>query len=112
MTPSAHDAAVALTSHVPQVLASWLAAAADDMILNAAGPAFADMTRVAGGNEAIWKDIFRTNAGPIAAVLNSASEDLRNIAQSLALPEPKLDPLLQLLSNARARSRQHQSKDG
>jgi prephenate dehydrogenase len=102
MTPTQHDSTVALTSHVPQILASWLAAAADERFWTAVGPAFSDMTRIAGGPSTIWKDIFATNAGAISEVLGSLAVDLSAIAAELGAGKPQLDLLLELLANARA----------
>ena len=101
MTPSEHDASVALTSHLPQILASWLAASAEDHTWAAAGPAFADMTRVAGGSEAIWRDIFQTNSAAIAEFVGAAAADLASISAELQSIPPKLDLVLELLERAR-----------
>ncbi len=101
MTPNEHDAAVALTSHVPQILASWLAAAASEHTWAAAGPAFSDMTRISGGAEAIWKDIFSTNAAAIAEIVGAAAMDLAAIASQLRSSQPKLELVLELLAKAR-----------
>ena len=101
MTPEEHDLAVALTSHLPQVLASWLSASTSENQRSAAGPAFADMTRIAGGSESIWRDIFETNAGPLAAAVRKASEDLRALAEQLGASEPHIQGALDLLARAR-----------
>ena len=110
MTPSEHDSAVALTSHLPQILASWLAAAADDGTLAAAGPAFADMTRVAGGSEAMWRDIFRTNSEAIAEIVGRVAADLTTISAELRNVPPKLELVLELLERARNRSAKASSR--
>ncbi len=102
MTTAEHDQAVALTSHFPQVIASWLAANGGESTPKAAGPAFADMTRVAGGSEAIWGDIFATNAAPLATVLENAAADFEAIAQDLRRNPPVVDSVLALLAKARA----------
>jgi len=101
MTPEAHDFAVAMTSHLPQILASWLAASTSEPQRIAAGPALADMTRIAGGSELVWKDIFETNAEPLAAAARRAAADLLAVAEELDRAEPVLDRTLQLLANAR-----------
>ncbi len=101
MTPSEHDVAVALTSHLPQILASWLAAAAGDRTWAAAGPAFADMTRVAGGSEGMWKGIFQTNSAAIAAIVDAVAADLASISAELRSTPPKLELVLELLERAR-----------
>jgi prephenate dehydrogenase len=104
LTPHEHDLAVAMTSHLPQILASWLAASTSESQRRAAGPAFADMTRVAGGSESIWRDIFETNAGPLAAAVRRASEDLRALAEDLGASEPRIQQALELLARARRQS--------
>ena len=101
MTPQEHDLAAAMTSHLPQVLASWLAASTSERQRRAAGPAFADMTRIAGGSESMWKDIFKTNAGPLAEVVRKASEDLAALAEDLGAAEPRIQHALELLARAR-----------
>ena len=101
MSALEHDVAVAMTSHVPQLLASWLAASASFEQQRAAGPAFADMTRVAGGAESIWRDIFCTNSEHVAQTLRELSSDLLAVAEDLGAPQPKLDRLLALLARAR-----------
>ena len=75
MEPDAHDRTVARLSHLPQLLAMALMelGAAED--LRAAGPAFRDMTRLAGSSSALWEDILATNADEVraaAAVLDQA----------------------------------------
>ena len=101
MTPNEHDSAVALTSHLPQLLASWLAATAGDRTWAAAGPAFADMTRIAGGSEAMWRDIFQTNSAAIAEIAGAAAADLATLSADLRNVPPKLDLVLELLERAR-----------
>jgi prephenate dehydrogenase len=104
MTPAEHDASVALTSHVPQILASWLAASASEDTWTAAGPAFSDMTRIAGGSEDMWKDIFSTNGPAIGAVASAIATDLEAIAHQLQLSHPRLELVLELLAKARRQS--------
>ena len=103
MTPSEHDTSVALTSHFPQIVASWLSANAGASESKAAGPAFADMTRVAGGSESIWYDIFLTNAASMAEVLEGAAKDFGSLASDLRASPPRVDSLLTLLARARSR---------
>jgi prephenate dehydrogenase len=103
MTPSEHDTSVALTSHFPQIVASWLSANAGASESKAAGPAFADMTRVAGGSESIWNDIFLTNAASMAKVLEDAAKEFGSLASDLRASPPRVDSLLTLLARARSR---------
>jgi prephenate dehydrogenase len=98
-----HDRAVALTSHVPQILASALAVLAENRRANvAAGPAFESATRVAGGGEAMWRDILWTNADEISAVLDALSDELGQVSRALRQKPADLGPALTLLERARA----------
>ena len=84
MSAEVHDRCVARTSHLPQLLASLLLVSAhEDQAQDAAGPAFQSATRVAGGNVAMWRDIFLANADCIAEVSVSFADRLREIAAAL-----------------------------
>ncbi|HMJ15048.1 MAG TPA: prephenate dehydrogenase/arogenate dehydrogenase family protein [Polyangiaceae bacterium] len=97
-----HDRAVALTSHVPQLLASALAVlAARGGAEPAAGPAFASATRVAGGSEAMWGGIFNTNADAIAEALRALGAELEAVARGLDQEPSDPRPALEILSQAR-----------
>jgi prephenate dehydrogenase len=103
LTAVEHDRAVALTSHVPQVLASALAVLAESRDASiAAGPGFESATRVAGGGEAMWRDILATNADEVSAVLDALGAELATVARGLRRVPPDLGPALRLLERARA----------
>lgn len=82
--PRAHDRLVAMTSHLPHVLANVLlnhtgSARIDGHDpLQAAGGSLRDMSRIAGANPRIWVDIFLDNREALAAALG---EHRRRIAQ-------------------------------
>ena len=98
-----HDRAVALTSHVPQLLASALSVLAEARrARSTAGPAFESATRVAGGGEAMWRDILATNADEVSAVLDALGTELDAVARALRRVPPDLSPALTLLERARA----------
>jgi prephenate dehydrogenase len=81
-----HDRAVALVSHVPQLLASLTAARladADPELLDLAGQGLRDMTRIADSDPGLWTDIIGSNAGPILAVLDSFASDLDHVRAEL-----------------------------
>jgi prephenate dehydrogenase len=100
MAADEHDRAVALTSHVPQLLASALVVMAERGEAEpAAGPAFENATRVAGGPEAMWRDIFHTNADEIAAALRELGGDLVRLSEALAAG--RTNDALELLRAAR-----------
>ena len=75
-TPAAHDRAVAFLSHVPQIVAWALAdaARADQTVhrhLRIAGPAWRDMTRIAGSPPALWAQILDQNGAEVRRALAS-----------------------------------------
>lgn len=101
MSAGEHDRAVALTSHVPQLLASAMAAlAVRSQAEVAAGPAFARLTRGAGGAESMWADVFASNADEIAARLRELCAELERVADQLEGGSP--EAALGLLAAARA----------
>lgn len=81
-----HDAAVALVSHTPQVLASVLAGqlvGSDPERVRIAGQGLRDMTRIAGSNPALWTEILDANAAHVAEVLDQVIADLGRTADAL-----------------------------
>jgi prephenate dehydrogenase len=102
LTAEEHDRAVALTSHVPQVLASVLAVLAEARGARfAAGPAFHSATRVAGGGESMWRDILATNADEVSCALDAVRDELDMVARALRRQPPDVGPALRLLERAR-----------
>jgi prephenate dehydrogenase len=73
--PGAHDRLLALTSHLPHVIANLLVNQAGAGRIDghdplaAGGGSFRDMTRVAGANPRIWVDIFLDNREALAAAI-------------------------------------------
>lgn len=88
--PGAHDRLVALTSHLPHVLANVLLNQAGASRidghdpLQAAGGSLRDMTRVAGANPRIWVDIFLDNREALAAALGDQRRRLEQVEAALA----------------------------
>src|SRR5436305_488414 len=88
--PVAHDRLVALTSHLPHVLANLLVNQAGagridgHEPLAAAGGSLRDMTRVAGANPRIWVDIFLDNAPALADALAEHRRRIEQVEQALA----------------------------
>jgi len=72
-TPQAHDQAVALTSHTPQIVASMVAAGLEslgdsDVLLS--GQGLRDVTRLAASDPDMWTEILASNAEPVASALD------------------------------------------
>jgi prephenate dehydrogenase len=86
MSPEEHDAAVGLVSHLPQALASALAARLTDAApaaVELAGQGFRDMTRIADSDAQLWGQIAAGNAGPLGRLLRAMSGDLSRLAEAL-----------------------------
>ena len=89
MTPEEHDRSVALTSHVPQVIASLLAArlaGAEEGSLRLAGQGIRDTTRIAASAPELWVQILGANAAPVVEILDALASDLGAISDALREP--------------------------
>ncbi|MFJ6530929.1 prephenate dehydrogenase [Microbacterium sp. NPDC091662] len=89
MTPEEHDRSVALTSHVPQVVASLLAgrlAEAEEGALRLAGQGVRDTTRIAASAPELWVQILGANAAPVVEILDALASDLGEISDALRDP--------------------------
>jgi prephenate dehydrogenase len=76
-----HDRALALVSHLPQLLSSALATTVAEQqdaaaLIALAGPGYKDMTRLAESSWSMWCDVFDTNPAEIAMALNLLIEKL------------------------------------
>lgn len=86
MDAPAHDRAVALVSHAPQLVASLMAARlehAEEGAVRLAGQGLRDVTRIAGSDPAMWVDILSANAGVVADVVDGVAEDLHETVRAL-----------------------------
>ena len=99
--PTAHDQIMAVISHLPHVLANVLMEHAGSFsvggkrALQWVGASFTDLTRVAGANPPMWRDIFLENRealadslGAVAAALQEFSgclqdEDERGVSEAI-----------------------------
>ncbi|NLP85871.1 prephenate dehydrogenase [Microbacterium sp. CFH 90308] len=90
MSPEDHDRAVALVSHVPQLVASLLAGRfvdARDDSLRLAGQGVRDTTRIAASAPELWVQILGANAEPVVDVLDRLAADLTAVATALRAPD-------------------------
>lgn len=88
MSPEEHDRIVALTSHLPQLASTALAAALQREKLTAeeldvSGSGLRDMTRLALSSFDIWADIVRTNTTFIDHVLEVYIDSLTKMRENL-----------------------------
>lgn len=91
MSPDEHDAAVALTSHLPQLVSTALAAMLnhrhDPNIEKVVGPGLLDMTRLALSTPDLWDSILSTNQTKVLAALNEFQRSLSEIQRALEVNE-------------------------
>ncbi|MFF3248452.1 prephenate dehydrogenase [Streptomyces sp. NPDC002870] len=86
MDADAHDRAVALVSHTPQLISSMVAARledADDTAVRLCGQGIRDVTRIAASDPRMWVEILSANPGPVADVLAGVAADLDETVQAL-----------------------------
>ncbi|MFA9276870.1 MAG: prephenate dehydrogenase [Rhodoluna sp.] len=86
MSPEAHDEAVGLVSHVPQIVSSLMAkqleGASDDAV-RLAGQGVRDVTRIAASSPELWIQILGANKDSIVGVLENLQKDLQNVTDAL-----------------------------
>ncbi|AVZ74328.1 prephenate dehydrogenase [Streptomyces lunaelactis] len=86
MDADAHDRAVALVSHTPQLISSMVAArleAADETVVRLCGQGIRDVTRIAASDPRMWVEILSANPGPVADALAGVAADLGETVESL-----------------------------
>jgi prephenate dehydrogenase len=97
-TVEEHDKAVALVSHLPQILASLLASqlvAGQGSELELAGAGLRDTTRIAESDPALWAHILAGNSTSLRPLLISLQNDLSHAIENLDDPAA----MSQLISN-------------
>lgn len=86
MTPEAHDQAVGLVSHVPQIVSSLMAKqleGASDEAVRLAGQGVRDVTRIAASSPELWIQILGANKDSIVGVLENLQKDLQSVTDAL-----------------------------
>jgi prephenate dehydrogenase len=83
-----HDRLVAMTSHVPQLASTALAALLAEQLpagakLEVAGPGLLDMTRLALSSYDLWRDILATNTEHIETALSFYIQKLEHLRENL-----------------------------
>ena len=102
-----HDEAVALVSHLPQVMSSLVASRLQGTPLHAlslAGNGLRDVTRIAASDPTLWVQILGANADKVVEILHGVREDLNRLIGTLedpTAPGARLD-LAQLISEGNA----------
>ncbi len=111
LSPRRHDELVAIVSHLPQVVASSLAAvAADavdragDAVLSVAGGGFRDTTRIAASDPSLWVPILRGNRTAVLEAFDAYGAALGRLRAAVAAEEwQEVHALLVRASDARQR---------
>jgi prephenate dehydrogenase len=81
-----HDKAVALVSHLPQLVSSLLAKqllGGEERWLDLAGSGLRDTTRIAGSDSKLWREIVTANSQALAPLLLALQSDLEELIDSL-----------------------------
>ncbi len=99
-----HDRALALTSHLPHLLASALAGTLPPDLYELTATGFRDTTRLASGNPALWTAIFAANRDAVLDALDLFEEQLGRLRRAVAAgDEASLNALLQVGKTVRDR---------
>ena len=90
MSAQDHDRAVALISHLPQIVASLLTSrlvGANEQDLALAGQGLRDTTRIAASDPQLWVQILATNSPNLVPVLKYLQDDVSKLIHALEQPE-------------------------
>ena len=86
MNSAEHDRAVALISHLPQIMSSALAAqleGAPAQWLDLSGSGLRDTTRIAASNPTLWREIITANHAALEPLLEGVISELQDLRDSL-----------------------------
>jgi cyclohexadieny/prephenate dehydrogenase len=83
MSPEEHDRALALTSHLPHLVASALAGCLPESLRPLTASGFRDTTRIAAGDPEVWTAIFRENRDAVLNALRSYESRLAQYRSAL-----------------------------
>lgn len=107
MEPTHHDLVLAITSHVPHLIAYNIVGTASDLetvtrseVIKFSAGGFRDFTRIAASDPTMWRDVFLNNREAVIEVLGRFTEDL--IALQRAIRWGEGDTLFDLFTRTRA----------
>lgn len=83
LSPDAHDRKLAITSHLPHLIAASLAATLSENDRSLTGSGFRDTTRIAAGEPDLWTDIFVQNAGSVIEGIDRFEEQVARYRSAL-----------------------------
>ncbi len=101
MTPEHHDIVLAITSHVPHLIAYNIVGTAADMeevtqseVVKFSAGGFRDFTRIAASDPVMWRDVFLNNKEAVLEMLGRFSEDLAALQRMIRWDDgPALEAL-------------------
>ena len=106
MAPDHHDRVLAITSHLPHLIAYTIVGTASDMeevtrseVIKYSAGGFRDFTRIAASDPTMWRDVFLANKDAVLDMLQRFSEDLTALQR--AIRWGKGDELFDLFSKTR-----------
>ncbi len=103
MTPESHDELLGMTSHLPHMLAfslmNYLISQNPSASVYAAG-GFKDFTRIASGDNVMWRDICLNNKDQIIAHIEGYQKSLSALSE--AIDNGDIEQLDSIFSNAKA----------
>ena len=90
MKPEHHDRVLAMTSHIPQLIAYSIVFTANELedhlrdeVLKYSAAGFRDFTRLAGSDPIMWRDIYKMNKEAVIEMLGRFTEDLTTLQKAI-----------------------------
>jgi cyclohexadieny/prephenate dehydrogenase len=90
MTPDHHDLVLAITSHLPHLIAYTIVGTADELegvtqseVLKFSAGGFRDFTRIAASDPVMWRDVFLANKEAVLEMLGTFNEDLSKLTRAI-----------------------------
>jgi cyclohexadieny/prephenate dehydrogenase len=107
MSPDHHDLVLAVTSHLPHLIAYTIVGTAYDLrvvtrseVLKFSAGGFRDFTRIAASDPTMWRDIFLANKDAVLELLGTFSEDLSTVTRAIRRGDG--DTLFEIFTQRRA----------
>ncbi|MEO7247104.1 MAG: prephenate/arogenate dehydrogenase family protein [Novosphingobium sp.] len=90
MTPQHHDLVLAVTSHLPHLIAYTIVGTASDLedvtrseVIKYSAGGFRDFTRIAASDPTMWRDVFLSNKDAVLEMLQRFTEDLTALQKAI-----------------------------
>ena len=92
MSTSHHDLVLAVTSHLPHLIAYTIVGTASDLegvtqseVIKYSAGGFRDFTRIAASDPTMWRDVFLTNKDAVLEMLQRFTEDLTALQRAIRI---------------------------